>query len=152
MFGGVIAYKRSFTRAPPLPAVAAGGDGERSNSKKRNSDRRRSSSSSASTSSKPKRRILPSEMSRLPQLSRTGQRAEWRTLLEDEVRREGFLLFLLFSFDLCSAHLFPSLSIETQPAKQTQHPLRKGDIPPEIRAIMNRLREAGEFIFQFDIF
>ena len=97
VFRGAIANRRSFfTRALPLPAVAAGGVGdERSNSKKdrNSSDRRRSSSSSASTSSEQKRRTLPSEMPRFSQPSGRGQRAEWRTLLEDEVRRGGFFFF-----------------------------------------------------------
>lgn len=52
----------------------------------------------------------------------------------------------MFSFDLSSPHLFPSL-LQNTTRKQTQHPLREEDIPPEIRAIMNRLREAGEFEF-----
>ena len=147
--GAGAAYRRSFfTRTPllPLPAVAAGG-GERK--KKRNSsssDRRRSSSSSSTTTLRPKRRIFPSEMPRLPQLSRRGQR-QWRTLLEDEVRRFFFPPFSTSSAAAAAAH--PSLSpSKTYPTKK-QHPLREEDIPPEIRAIMNRLREAGEFDFAF---
>lgn len=93
--GAGAAYRRSFfTRTPllPLPAVAAGGGERKKKRHSSSSDRRRSSSSSSTTTLRPKRRILPSEMPRLPQLSRRGQR-QWRTLLEDEVRRFFSLLF-----------------------------------------------------------
>ena len=97
-------------------------------------------------------RILPSEMPRLPPLPRGGQR-QWRTLLEDEVRRkrgfffpDAFLLLLaLFQTSSSAAHLFPLLPNATR--EKIKHPLREEDIPLEIRAIMNRLREAGEFGF-----
>ena len=158
--GGGIAHGRSFfTRTPLLPAAVAAvaaGSGER-NGKKRNGSsskerRRSSSSSSTSTSSTPKRRILPSEMPRLPPLPRGGQR-QWRTLLEDEVRiKRGFffpdaflLLLALFQTSSSAAHLFPLLPNATR--EKIKHPLREEDIPLEIRAIMNRLREAGEFGF-----
>ena len=130
--GGAVAYRRSFftrTTPPPLPllplpAVAAGG-GERTK-KKRNSgsDRRRSSS----TALKSKRRILPSEMPKLPQLSRRGQR-QWRTLLEDEVREDKLFRFSTSSAaSAAAAHLLslsPLLSLslfENTPHETTTAP------------------------------
>ena len=124
--GGIAApYSRRsvFTRAAPLPlpAVAAGGSGGGERRRKgSSSDRRRrsSSSSSSSPSSRSKRRILPSEMPRLPQVSRRGQR-QWRTLLEDEVSKKVFFLPSL-SLDLLCLQvltLFP-LSPKHNPAKR----------------------------------
>ena len=150
--GGELAHRRSFftrTSAPlPTAAVAAGGSGGERNGKKRNSsskERRRSSSSLSTSRSTPKRRILPSEMPRLPPLPRGGKR-QWRTLLEDEVRRKrGWgRTFLFEPLFLRRSSFF--LSSRIQSIKQKQHPLREEDIPPEIRAIMDRLREAGEFL------
>jgi hypothetical protein len=107
--------------------VAAGG-GERK--KKRNSsssDRRRSSSSSSTTTLRPKRRILPSEMPRLPQLSRRGQR-QWRTLLEDEVRRFFSPPFSTSSAAAAAAHpsLSPSLPLQNLPHGKTAPSPRGG--------------------------
>ena len=165
--GGGIHHRRSFFTRPdstPMPTTVAASSSSSSSSDdrgkkgKRSDRRRRASSSSSSTSSAaaaaaaPRRRILPSEMampSQLPPplpLSRRGQR-QWQTLLEDEVRESSvFFLRLSCFFSFCRSSFL--ILVKTQ-QKQSQHPLREEDIPPEIRAIMNRLREAGEFDFAF---
>lgn len=133
--GGIVAHDRRslFTRTA---ATAAGSSGERNTGGKKRSggsssssskERRRSSSTSTST---PKRRILPSEMPRLPPLPRGGQR-QWRTLLEDEVR--GFFFFFsdalllllapLFKTSSSVTHLFPSPSSAYNPRKKQKSTL-----------------------------